>query len=137
MRGFLHCYYRDINGIGPVERELRNTVVWLSCGFDRSPSRDSVDRFLTEFEHIVNKMFDHLVEQAAHRGLYDLTYCIDLINVKTMPADQDAPKCYDPTDAEYYHGYGCTIVLMGKRSRSQRSHREQTSDSEDDDARHA
>jgi len=26
-----------------------------------------------------------------------------------MPADQDASKCYDPTDDEYYHGYGCTI----------------------------
>ncbi|SDN52515.1 hypothetical protein SAMN05192554_1565, partial [Haloarchaeobius iranensis] len=46
MRGFLHCYYHDIYGIRPVERELRNTVVWLSCGFDRPPSRDAVDRFL-------------------------------------------------------------------------------------------
>ncbi|MFD1642460.1 IS5/IS1182 family transposase, partial [Halohasta litorea] len=43
MRGFLHCYYKDIYGIRPVERELRNTVVWLSCGFDRPPSRDAVD----------------------------------------------------------------------------------------------
>ena len=33
IRGFLHCYYHDIYGIRPVERELRNTVVWLSCGF--------------------------------------------------------------------------------------------------------
>jgi len=36
MRGFLHSYYKDIYGIRPVERELRNTVVWLSC--------DSIDR---------------------------------------------------------------------------------------------
>jgi len=48
MRGFLHCYYKDIYGIRPVERELQNTVVWLSCGFDRPPSRDAVDRFLTD-----------------------------------------------------------------------------------------
>ncbi|MCD2201128.1 IS5/IS1182 family transposase, partial [Halobacterium sp. KA-4] len=48
MRGFLHCYYKDIYGIRPVERELRNTVVWLSCGFDRPPSRDAVDRFITD-----------------------------------------------------------------------------------------
>ena len=27
MRGFLYCYYKDIYGILPVERELRNTVV--------------------------------------------------------------------------------------------------------------
>jgi len=34
MRGFLHCYYHDIYGIRPVERELENTVDWLICGFD-------------------------------------------------------------------------------------------------------
>jgi len=27
MRGFLHCCYKDIYGIRPVEQELRNTVV--------------------------------------------------------------------------------------------------------------
>jgi len=30
MRGFLHCYYHNIYAIRPVERELQNTVVWLS-----------------------------------------------------------------------------------------------------------
>ncbi|GGJ13477.1 hypothetical protein GCM10008995_24180 [Halobellus salinus] len=62
MRDSLHCYYKDIYGIRPVERELRNTVVWLSCGFDRPPSRDAVDRFLTALEHVVTKVFGHLVE---------------------------------------------------------------------------
>ena len=32
-----------------------------------------------------------------------------------MPADQDASKCYDPTDDEYYYGYGCTIVSTGQK----------------------
>ena len=113
MRGFLHCYYKDIYGIRPVERELQNTVVWLSCGFDRPPSRDAVDRFLTDLEHVVDEIFDHLVEQAARRGLLDLTYCIDSTDVRTMPADQDASKCYDPTAEEYY--YGCTIVSTGQK----------------------
>ncbi|MFC4440444.1 MULTISPECIES: transposase [Natrialbaceae] len=115
MRGFLHCYYHDIYGIRPVERELRNTVVWLSCGFDRPPSRDAVDRFLTDLEHVVDEIFDHLVEQAAAGGLLDLTYCIDSTDVRTMPADQDASKCYDPTAEEYYYGYGCTIVSTGQK----------------------
>jgi len=65
MRGFLHCYYKDIYGIRPVARELQNTVVWLSCGFDRPPSRDAVDRFLTDLEQVVEEVFDRLVEQAA------------------------------------------------------------------------
>ena len=115
MRGFLHCYYKDIYGIRPVERELRNTIVWLSCGFDRPPSRDAVDRFLTDLEHVVDEVFDHLVEQAARRGLLNLTYCIDSTDVRAMPADQDASKCYDPTDDEYYYGYGCTIVSTGQK----------------------
>jgi len=38
-----------------------------------------------------------------------------------MPADQDASKGYDPTAEEYYHGYGCTIVSTGQRSRLPRS----------------
>jgi len=69
MRGFLHCYYKEIYGIRPVAREFQNTVIWLSCGFDRSPSRDAVDRFITDIEHAVDEMFDRLVEQAARRGL--------------------------------------------------------------------
>jgi len=32
-----------------------------------------------------------------------------------MPADPDASKCYDPTDDEYYYGYGCTIVSTGQK----------------------
>ncbi|WP_313686173.1 transposase [Halobellus marinus] len=115
MRAVLHCYYHDIYGIRPVERELRNTVVWVSCGFDRPPSRDAVDRFLTDLEHVVDEVLDHLVEQAARRGLLDLTYCIDSTDVRAMPADQDASKCYDPTDDEYYYGYGCTIVSTGQK----------------------
>ncbi len=53
MRGFLHCYYKHIYGICPVARELQNTVAWLGCGFDRLPSRDVVDRFLTNLELVV------------------------------------------------------------------------------------
>ena len=115
IRGFLHCYYKGIYGIRPAARELQNTFIWLSCGFDRPPSRDAVDRSLTDLEHAVNEVFDHLVEQAARRGLLDLTYWIDSTDMKTMPADQDASKCYDPTAEEYYYGYGCTIVSTGSR----------------------
>jgi len=58
FRAFLHCYYKNVYGIRPVTRELQNTVVWLSCGFDRPPSRDAVDRFLTDLEHVVDEVFD-------------------------------------------------------------------------------
>ncbi len=67
LQAFLHCYYNDIYGIRPVTRELQNTTVWLSCGFDRPPSRDAVDRFLTDLEHVIDEVFNQLVEQAARR----------------------------------------------------------------------
>src|SRR6056297_3058096 len=57
MRGFLHCYYHDIYGIRPVERELRNTVIWPSCGFDRLRLSTAVDHFLTDVEHVVADIF--------------------------------------------------------------------------------
>ena len=31
MRGFLHCYYKDIYGIRPVARELQNTFSGLAA----------------------------------------------------------------------------------------------------------
>jgi hypothetical protein len=64
-----------------------------------------VDRFLTDFEHVVDEVFD----------LLDLTYCIDSTDVRAMPADPDASKCYDPTEDEYYYGFGCTIVSTGAK----------------------
>ncbi|GAB3316295.1 IS4/IS5 family transposase [Haloplanus rallus] len=115
MRGFLHCYYHGVYRLRPVERELRNTVVWLSCGFDRPPSRDAVDRLLTDLEHVVYEVFERLVEQAAPGGLLDLTYSIDSTDVRAMAADPDASTCYDPTAEEYYYGYGCTIVSTGQK----------------------
>ena len=68
----------------PVARDLQSTFVWLGCGFDRPPSRDPIDRFLTDLEHVVNEVFNHLIEQAAAGGLLDLTYCIDSTDVRTM-----------------------------------------------------
>jgi len=115
FRGFLHCYYKDIYGPRPIERELQNTFVWLSCGFEQPPSRDTIDRFLTDLEHRVDDVFDRLVEQAAARGLLDLTYRIDSTDVRALPADPDASTNYDPTAEEYYYGYGCTIVSAGPK----------------------
>jgi len=88
-----HCYHKDIYSIRSVERELQNAAVWPSYDFDRPPSRDAVERFLTDLEYVVDKVLDQLVEQAAHRGLLDLIYCIDSIDVRAMPADQEASKC--------------------------------------------
>jgi len=63
FRAFLHCYYKNVYGIRPVTRELQNTVVWLSVASIDRRARDAVDRFLTDLEHVVDEVFDRLVEQ--------------------------------------------------------------------------
>jgi hypothetical protein len=120
MRGFLHCYYKDIYGIRLVARELNNTVVWLSCGFDLPPSRDAVDRFLTDLEHVVEEIFAHLVEQAALRGLLDLTYSIDSTDVRAMPVrmrrNATIQRLKSATTAT-----AARLSRLNQRSRSQRN----------------
>ena len=101
FRGFFHCYYEDVCGTRPVARELQKPLVWLSCGFDRQLSRDTVDRFLTDLEYVVDDAFDHLVEQAAARGLLDSTYRIDSTHVEAIPWNDDASWSYDSTAEEH------------------------------------
>ena len=115
FRGFLHCYYEDVYGTRPVARELQKPLVWLSCGFDRPPLRDAVDRFLTDLEHVVDDVFDYLVEQASNGGLLDSTYRIDSIHVEAIPWNDDASWNYDSTAEEHYYGFGCTIVSVGAK----------------------
>ena len=77
FRGSLHCHYEDVYGIRPVTRELQHGLVWYYRGLDKPPPRDTTDRFLTDLEHIIDEIFDRLVEQAAARGLLDSAYSID------------------------------------------------------------
>jgi hypothetical protein len=115
FRGFLHCYYEDVYGTRPVTRELRQGLVWYYCGLDKPPSRDTVDRFLTDLEHVIDDVFGRLVEQAAARGLLDLTYSIDSTHVEAIQYNDAASWNYDPTAEEYYYGFGCTIVSTGPK----------------------
>jgi len=101
FRAFLHCYYKNVYGIRPVTRELQNTVVWLSCGFDRPPSRDAVDRFLTDLEHVVDEVRRRAGPPRPAR--------LDLHRFHRREDDARRPRRVerlDPTAEEYYHGYG-------------------------------
>jgi len=136
FRAFLHCYYKNVYGIRPVTRELQNTVVWLSLWL-RSTAVERRGRSLPHRPRTRRRrVFDRLVEQAACRGLLDLTYSIDSTDVRTMPADQDASKGYDPTAEEYYHGYGCTIVSTGQKIPIAAEFTESKQAPGDGDARH-
>ena len=113
--GFLHCYYEDVYGTRPVTRELQDGLVWYYCGLDKPPSRDTIDRFLTDLEHVIDDVFDQLVEQAAIRGLLDVTYAIDSTHITAIKYNDAASWNYDPTAEEYYYGFGCTIVSTGPK----------------------
>ena len=116
FRGFLDCYYENVYGTRPVTRELQHGLVWDYCGLDKPPSRDTIDRFLTGLEHVIDDLFDGLVEQAAARGLLDLTYSIDSTHVEAVQYNDAASWNYDPTAEEHYYGFGCTIVSPGAKT---------------------
>ena len=105
FRAFLHCYYEDVYGTRPVTRELQHGLVWYYCGLDKPPSRDTVDRFLTDLEHVIDDVFDRL----------DSTYSIDSTHVEAIQYNDAASWNYDPTAEEYYYGFGCTIVSTGAK----------------------
>ncbi len=116
FRGFLDCYYENVYGTRPVTRELQHGLVWDYCGLDKPPSRDTIDRSLTDLEHVIDDLFDGLVEQAAARGLLDLTYSIDSTHVEAVQYNDAASWNYDPTAEEHYYGFGCTIVSTGAKT---------------------
>jgi transposase len=86
----LYCYYKNVYGTQPISRRFQNQLVWRCCGFDRPLLRDAIDRFLTEFEHVVDEVFDNLVQQAALRGLLDSTYLINLTHVEAIQWNDEA-----------------------------------------------
>lgn len=57
-----HCYYKDIYGTHPVTREVQHSLVSYYCGLDNPSSRDTIDQFLIDMEHIVSDVFSRLVE---------------------------------------------------------------------------
>ena len=115
FRGFLHCYYKSIYGTRPVTRELQDGLVWYYCGLDKPPSRDTIDRFLTDLGQVVDDVFNRLVEHAASSGLLDSTYSIDSTHVEAIQYNDAASWNYDPTTEEHYYGFGCTIVSTGAK----------------------
>jgi len=115
FKGFLYSYYKGIYGRRPVTRELQNKVVWISCGFDRPPSRDAVDRFLTDLGLVVDNVFSRLIEQTATRSLLDSTFRIDSTDLEALAWNDDPSWNYDPTAEAYYYGFGLTIVSAGPK----------------------
>ena len=85
---------------------MTNGLVWHYYGLDKPPSRDTIDRFLTDLEHVIDNIFDRLVEQAAAHGLLDSTYSIDSTHVEVIQRDDAASWNYDPAVEEYYYGLG-------------------------------
>jgi hypothetical protein len=59
----LYCFSRDIYGVKAVVRELHDELVWRQCGFESTPSYQSVHRFFTDFALVAEDAFGTFVEQ--------------------------------------------------------------------------
>jgi hypothetical protein len=115
--GFLRCYYENVYDTRTVARELQHSLVWYYYRLDKPPSRDMVDRFLTDLEHVVDDVFDRLVEQAAARGVLDSTHFIGSTHIKPIQYNDTASWIHDPTAEEHYYAFGCTLVSTGAKFR--------------------
>ncbi|ELY62986.1 ISH11-type transposase ISHwa14 [Natrinema versiforme JCM 10478] len=104
-----------------MTRELQHSLVWYYCGLDKPPSRDTIDRFLTDLEHVIDDVFRRLVEQAAARGLLDSTYSIDSTHIEAIQHNDAASWNYDPTAEEYYYSFVVRLLLPAQKSQLQRS----------------
>jgi transposase len=115
FRGFLHCYYEDVYGTRPITREFQHGLVWYYCGLDKPLCRNTIDRFLTDLKHVIDDVFERLVEQAAGGGLLDSTFSIGSTHIEAIQHNNAVSWNYDPTAEEYYYGFGCIIVSTGAK----------------------
>ena len=107
LKGILHCFYNDINGLRPMARELRNEDVWRHCGFKRPPSRWTLSRFITDFAAVVEDIFIELVHELAEQVPLGKLLRIDGTDIPVDQRDDDASWNYDHSEDEHYYGYGC------------------------------
>lgn len=114
-QGLLYCYSKGIYGPRPITRELQDEAVWRQCEFDRGPSRDPIERFLSDLNLVAGDVFARLVEQAAARGLLAPSpiYRIDTTDVRALARDPDAQSNYDATAEEFYSSLQKCLLVLG------------------------
>lgn len=148
FRGVLYCFIREIYGPRHIANELKNELLWLQCGFNKPPSRESINRFLVDLSLVCENVFDYFVEQVTDQDLFKNTVRIDSTDVRADLAADEATWNYDPTaksddsrgddekanakgeegtdereddddnNGVFYYGYGCLMVSKGPNSRS-------------------
>jgi transposase len=145
LKGVLYCFSREKYSPEEIAKELQDELLYRQCGFESSPSHESIRRFLIDLSSVVEDVFGYLVEQVADRDLLDNIYRIDGTDVHADHRDEEASWNYDPTaegtdtepddseDAEqdtseeeqdeesdeddggYYYGYGCLVITAGPK----------------------
>ena len=73
-----------------MEQELRNEDVWRQCGFERPPSRQTLDRFITDFVVIAEEVFIRLVHELAEQVPLGKLFRIDGTDIPVSQRDEDA-----------------------------------------------
>lgn len=93
-----------------MERELRNEDIWRQCGFERPPSRRTLDRFITDFDLVAEDVFIELVHELAEQVPLGKLFRIDGTDIPVDQRDEDAQWNYDHAEDDFYYGYGCCVV---------------------------
>lgn len=117
FRGFLHCYDKNIYGTRPVAREFQHGLVRYYRGPDNPPLGDTVGRFLTDPERVINGIFD------SGRGAYRTSRTIP--RTATDASGSDARRRW-PCGPALTAGLRLTPIRESLSSQSHPRHRRQS-----------
>lgn len=103
-KGVLYCLRHDIYRLPPLERELQNEDVWRQYGFQCPPSRQTLDRFISEFRPVTDDVFIELLHELAEQVPLDKLFRIDGTDIPFEQRDDDARWSYNHTEEDYCNG---------------------------------
>lgn len=97
-----------------VARLMEDGVARAVCGYlGKTPSHDTLSRFLRRLAKVVKEVFRRLVKQVKAMGITrGEDQVIDGTSIRTrFRSDPDARWNWDATAKEYYWGYGLLVVV--------------------------
>lgn len=113
FKAVLYGYANGRHQATEMARLMEDGVARAACGYlHRTPSHDTLSRFLEKLARVVEQVFRRLVEQLKRLGITKgEDQIIDGTGIRTrFRSDPDARWNWDATKKEYYWGYGLLLV---------------------------
>jgi transposase len=96
-----------------ITRAVTKPFIAQICGFTIVPSHDTLLRFWSRLESVIEEIFQEFVRQNVDLGLIDVRrLVIDPTSIETRYlSDKDAKWSWDKSRKRYYFGYGANALV--------------------------